>query len=114
MNDYILAILNSELIVIDRIVYDHEPTVDEIATSLTLEEKAFGTKVTSFQCWVHGDVDIDSKWIETLEKWQRPQPWDSWTLDTNYDWQPPVPKPEGNYLWNETTLSWDEIVIPSE
>jgi uncharacterized membrane protein len=31
----------------------------------------------------------------------------SWTLDENYNWQPPVPKPEtGYWTWDEPTLSW--------
>lgn len=35
-----------------------------------------------------------------------PQPFPSWTLDSNHDWQPPSPKPEGDYTWDEDTLSW--------
>jgi hypothetical protein len=35
-----------------------------------------------------------------------PQPYASWTLDSNYDWQPPTPKPDGNYYWNEDTQTW--------
>ena len=38
-----------------------------------------------------------------------PKPFASWTLDGNYDWQAPVSKPEGNFVWNEETLSW---VVP--
>jgi len=38
-----------------------------------------------------------------------PQPSPSWSLDSNNDWQPPTPKPEGAYWWNEETLSWVEI-----
>jgi hypothetical protein len=40
----------------------------------------------------------------------KPQPFPSWTLNSNYDWQPPTPRPEGVYEWNETSLSW--ILIP--
>ena len=38
-----------------------------------------------------------------------PQPHPSWTLDENFDWQPPTTYPEddGIYNWNESTLSWD-------
>jgi hypothetical protein len=40
-----------------------------------------------------------------------PQPYPSWSLDANHDWQPPTPKPEeGFWIWNEETLSWDEVV----
>jgi len=35
-----------------------------------------------------------------------PQPFPSWTLDSNHDWQPPTPKPEGDYEWNEEELAW--------
>lgn len=39
-----------------------------------------------------------------------PQPFESWSLDENFDWQPPTPKPEGlNWAWDELTLSWIEI-----
>jgi len=35
-----------------------------------------------------------------------PQPYPSWTLDENNDWQPPIPKPDGNYYWNDDTQTW--------
>lgn len=39
-----------------------------------------------------------------------PQPYPSWTLDANHDWQPPVSRPsEGNWAWDEDTLSWVEV-----
>ena len=38
-----------------------------------------------------------------------PQPFGSWTLDSNHDWQPPTPKPEGEYFWNEEELEWVAI-----
>lgn len=37
-----------------------------------------------------------------------PQPYPSWTLDAEWNWQPPVPYPDddGLYTWDEATLSW--------
>lgn len=36
-----------------------------------------------------------------------PQPFASWSLDSNFDWQAPTPKPEkGFWYWNEESLSW--------
>ena len=44
-----------------------------------------------------------------------PQPFLSWSLDANHDWQPPTPRPaEGVWIWNEETLSWDEVELPTE
>jgi hypothetical protein len=38
-----------------------------------------------------------------------PQPFSSWSLDANHDWQPPTPMPEGPHRWNESTLSWEAM-----
>ncbi len=38
-----------------------------------------------------------------------PQPYPSWSLDANSDWQAPTPKPEGiGWYWDEDSLSWKE------
>lgn len=39
-----------------------------------------------------------------------PQPFPSWALDANHDWQPPTPPPtEGDWYWDEGTLAWVEM-----
>lgn len=40
-----------------------------------------------------------------------PQPFPSWTLDTNHDWQSPTPMPSegGPWRWDEDSLAWVEI-----
>lgn len=37
-----------------------------------------------------------------------PQPYPSWSLDSEYEWKAPVPIPDdGNdYVWDETSKSW--------
>ena len=43
------------------------------------------------------------------DKFIAPQPYPSWSLDENFDWQPPTPRPEGDFwYWNEDSLSWLE------
>ena len=38
-----------------------------------------------------------------------PQPYSSWSLDQNFDWQPPTPRPNGfGWYWDEDSLSWLE------
>jgi len=40
-----------------------------------------------------------------------PQPFTSWTLDSNFDWQAPTPRPvEGLWSWDESSLSWGIVV----
>jgi len=40
-----------------------------------------------------------------------PQPYGSWTLDGNHDWQPPTPMPStgGPYRWSEEDQEWVAI-----
>ena len=42
-----------------------------------------------------------------------PQPYASWTLDSNHDWQPPTPMPSTGepYRWNEEELKWVEVSL---
>lgn len=39
------------------------------------------------------------------------QPYPSWTLDDNYDWQPPIPYPTDGeqYIWDEQTQTWQPL-----
>ena len=67
---------------------------------------------------------------KTNEVFISPQPYPSWKLDANFDWQPPTPIPDDTetvdvetdteetikaipgkrYEWNETSKSWDEML----
>lgn len=39
-----------------------------------------------------------------------PQPYPSWLLDQNFDWQAPKPMPiEGFWRWDEPSLNWVEV-----
>jgi len=55
---------------------------------------------------------IGYKYDADADVFVAPQPFASWTLDSNHDWQPPTPKPEGNYAWFEPNQVWIEIVEP--
>jgi hypothetical protein len=48
---------------------------------------------------------------ETDDVFVSPQPFPSWSLDGNHDWQPPVARPvEGMYAWNEELMQWEELL----
>ena len=39
------------------------------------------------------------------------QPFNSWVFnETTWSWDAPIPQPDGPALWNEETLSWEEVV----
>lgn len=56
---------------------------------------------------------IGSRYDSVLDAFIDPQPYPSWSLNTDTcKWEPPVPKPDDNkelYVWDETTKSWKPI-----
>ena len=39
-----------------------------------------------------------------------PTPNKSWVVnESTCRWEPPISKPEGDYVWNEETISWDAV-----
>ena len=49
---------------------------------------------------------VGAMYNEEHDVFIEPQPFLSWSLDTNYDWQAPTPKPEGHFYWDEDVLEW--------
>ena len=49
---------------------------------------------------------VGGKYIADADVFVAPQPYSSWTLDSNHDWQPPTPKPNGDFYWSEEDLVW--------
>jgi hypothetical protein len=53
---------------------------------------------------------IGHKYDAERDAFIEPQPYPSWTLDADTDWQPPTPRPsEGRWYWDELSLSWIEL-----
>lgn len=48
---------------------------------------------------------------ETADVFIAPQPFPSWSLDSNYDWKAPVEYPADGkfYLWDESNQVWVEV-----
>lgn len=51
---------------------------------------------------------IGYKYDAGLDAFVPPQPYPSWTLDADANWQPPVPMPTDGamYSWDEETQTW--------
>jgi len=54
---------------------------------------------------------IGFTWDSDGDVFVAPQPYPSWTLDGNHDWQPPTPMPStgGPYRWSEEDQEWVAI-----
>tara|TARA_R110002110_G_scaffold385557_1_gene597173 strand:+ start:667 stop:999 length:333 start_codon:yes stop_codon:yes gene_type:complete len=85
---------------------------------------------TECQNWLTANVSSDV-WIQTSynnnirkqfagigmtydavkDKFINPQPYASWALDSDDDWQPPTARPNDDklYGWDEDSLAWIEV-----
>lgn len=53
------------------------------------------------------------RWHAELKAFVEPQPFNSWTLDTLGDWQPPLPHPGGDgWTWDDAAQRWIESPAP--
>lgn len=91
---------------------NEDEIVDGISDWEKYYEEVYGQKClrTSYNNKIRKEyAGIGYSYDPVRDEFVQPQPYPSWTLDSNNDWQPPVPKPEGIALWNENTLSWVRI-----
>ena len=106
-------------IVTQVIVIDNKDTAD--ASGVEKEyigaafcERLFGGtwKQTSYNNRIRKHyAGIGYTYREDIDAFIPPQPFPSWTLDADANWQPPVAMPTDGqkYNWNESTLSWEVV-----
>jgi hypothetical protein len=73
----------------------------------------FGTETRWKQTSYNGSIrknyaGVGYTYREDIDAFVPPQPYPSWALDANAQWQPPTPMPidGGIYSWDEATTSW--------
>jgi len=112
------AKLDSNNIVTDVVVVNNDVLLDENNNESEQKGLQFLTSLTGHSNWVQTSYNnntrkkyagISDTYDSTKDKFIAKQPYASWTLDANDDWQPPVSYPtDGNlYLWNEDDEQWD-------
>lgn len=119
------AKLDSNNIVTDVIVISNDDLLDENG----VEQESLGIKVCrnifgSRTKWVQTSytgsfrkqyAGVGAKYDKDNDVFIAPKPFESWILDDNFDWQPPIEYPDDGkpYMWNEDTISWIEIELPN-
>jgi hypothetical protein len=108
------AQLNNDNMVIQVIVIGNDIAVTEaagqdfIANTLKLDgvwiQTSYNNNIRKQYAAIGGTYNADA------DVFVAPQPFPSWSLDLNHDWQAPTPRPEGSFYWDEESLSW--LAIP--
>lgn len=115
------AQLNEDNIVTQVIVVANQDTADENGVETEAIGAAFcanllgGTwKQTSYNANIRKNyAGIGYKYDAELDAFIPPQPYASWTLNADAQWEAPVAYPTdgGKYVWNEETTTWDEVTV---
>lgn len=65
---------------------------------------------TSYNNNIRGNfAGIGYLYIESIDMFVPPKPFDSWTIDEQTgQWQAPIPRPDGRWIWNELAQTWEE------
>jgi len=113
------AQLDENNVVVSVIVVDNKDTAD--ANGVEKEyigaafcERLFGGtwKQTSYNNKIRKNyAGIGYSYRADIDAFVPPQPYPSWTLDANAQWQPPVAMPTDGqaYSWNETNQAWEVV-----
>jgi len=115
------AQLDSNNVVIQVIVVDNKDTADAYGTEKEHIGAAFCERVlggTWKQTSYNGNkrknyAGIGYTYREDIDAFVPPQPYASWVLNANAQWEAPTPMPTDGqmYSWDEATTSW--ILLPS-
>lgn len=113
------AELDSNNVVLRVVVVDNKDTAD--ANGVEKEhigaafcERLFGGtwKQTSYNGTIRKHyAGVGYAYNSVRDAFIPPQPYPSWALDDDANWQPPVAMPTNDqrYSWNESTQTWDAV-----
>ena len=68
----------------------------------TCKRTSYNNRIRKQYAGIGYKYDVDADVFIT------PQPYPSWSLDNNFDWQAPTEKPEGHWFWDEEIGKWVE------
>ena len=112
------AQLDSNNVVIQVIVVDNKDTADAYGTEKEHIGAAFCERVlggTWKQTSYNGNkrknyAGIGYTYRADIDAFVPPQPYASWVLNANAQWEAPTPMPtDGMYSWDEATTSWKKL-----
>ncbi len=101
------------------VVHNNDCQIDGVESEdagILFCKQLFGTETRWKQTSYNGNIrknyaGIGYTYNAIRDAFIPPQPYQSWTLDDDANWQPPVAMPTDGqrYSWNETTQTWDAV-----
>jgi len=114
------AKLDNNDIVTQVLVVNNDVILKADGTESELKGKQFLNATFGQSKWVQTSYNnnfrkqyagLGYKYDSTNDVFIAPQPFPSWSLDENFDWQPPTPYPTDGqvYQWDEDSQTWNLI-----
>lgn len=103
------AFLNEDNIVVEVITgIDENELIDNVDPETWYSQfRGLKCKRTSYNNKIRKQfAGIGFYYDEENDVFIRPKPFDSWTLDDNFDWKAPFLQPTENHYWNEELKEW--------
>jgi hypothetical protein len=111
------AFVDENNVVVEVIVGRNEDEIVDGISNWELHYEQLRTGLKCIRTSYNGNIRKNYAGIgftyDPVNDWfYAPQPYSSWVLDSDAQWQAPTPRPtEGFYIWNEETLSWIELGV---
>jgi hypothetical protein len=113
---YFAEINNSDIVI--SVLNVSESLAPNEETGITWLKAQYGNSTNWAETFLDGSqrynyAGIGFTWDSVNEAFIYPQPFPSWSLDSEFRWQAPLPYPDDGkkYRWDETALEWVETLI---
>jgi hypothetical protein len=110
------AFIDENNIVVEVITGRNEDEIVDGILDWESHYEQFRTDLKCLRTSYHGNIRKNYAGIgyiyDPINDWfYLPQPYSSWTLDSDAKWQAPIAMPTDGkeYVWDEQTLSWNEL-----
>jgi hypothetical protein len=104
---------NNNIVVAVIVGKDETETINGLDTETYYAQNTnYSVKRTSYNNKIRKQyAGIGYKYDEDADVFIAPQPYSSWILDNNFDWQAPIEKPNtGEWYWDEKLGNWVEAL----
>lgn len=106
-----------QIVVVDNTIIENVSGYENEHIGAAFLNDLIGQELTWKQCSYNNNFrkqypSLGSRYDSEFDVFILPQPFPSWSLNSNHDWEAPNPKPSDgqDYYWDESQLSW--IIVP--
>lgn len=102
--------------IVTQVIVIHNNDAPDEVTGLEFITNTLKLPGEWLQCSYNGRIrkqypGIGYRYDPVADVFIAPQPFPSWSLDANHDWQPPTPMPQdgSEYRWDEAAQEWGAL-----